>query len=233
MADGAPNDDTIEFEYTFKLIAVGDASVGKTSILNRFTNDEFEDSYKTTLGVDFKIRTIDLDAKRRVKIQVWDTAGQERWAALTTNFFRGAHGILVVFDLSSRSTFDHVTRWFDHAQWRWDRDEGRFVGPLPFTKLVLIGNKVDKANERKVTKSEAEELAKEYEVEYVETSAKSGERVLDTFIQLAKELFSGQQRFDEEEAKRQDELIKVAKRHGKSVFDKEDDEKSVKKGCCN
>ena len=231
MAEGSDIDTQIEHYYTFKLIAVGDPSVGKTSILERFAHDKFDDNYKTTLGVEFMIRNIDLDSKRRVKMQVWDTAGQERYAAMTSNFYRGSHGILIVFDLSRRATFDNVTRWFNHAQWIWNEEEERFVGPLPITKMLLIGNKMDKKNERKVTQAEAEALANEYQVEYVETSAKSGEHVLDTFIKLSKTLFNDQQRFEQDEIKRQDELIKFNRKR-EDVFAKKDQESETKSGCC-
>src|SRR6185437_12149723 len=99
-----------EYDYLFKLLIIGDSGVGKSCLLLRFADHVYMKEYISTIGVDFKIRTIDLDGKI-VKLQIWDTAGQERFRTITSSYYRGAHGILLVYDVSERSTYDHVLMW--------------------------------------------------------------------------------------------------------------------------
>ena len=104
-----------EYDYLFKLLLIGDSGVGKSCLLLRFADDTYTESYISTIGVDFKIRTIELDGKT-IKLQIWDTAGQERFRTLTSSYYRGCHGIILVFDVNERSSFDNLKQWLDELE---------------------------------------------------------------------------------------------------------------------
>lgn len=151
----------------FKILIIGDSGVGKTSILNRYASDMFNESFISTIGVDFKIKTMNIDGNN-IKMQIWDTAGQERFRTITSSYYRGAHGIIVVFDVSDRESFLDVDIWM--------REIDNFCVNKKIQK-ILIGNKIDL--ERKVSYEEAHFLAMKYGITYLEVSAKKP----DTFSQ--------------------------------------------------
>jgi Ras-related protein Rab-1A len=163
-----------EYDYLFKLLLIGDSGVGKSSLLLRFADDTYPDSYISTIGVDFKIRTIELDGKV-VKLHIWDTAGQERFRTITSSYYRGAHGIGIVFDVTDRESFNHVKDW--NAEIDRYANEG-------VTK-ILIGNKADMQGKKVVTHDEAKELADSLKMEYIETSAKLSQNVTKAFEVMA------------------------------------------------
>ena len=152
------------FDLQIKLLMIGDSAVGKTSLLLRYANDTFSSTFITTIGIDFKIKTVDLDG-RRVKLQIWDTAGQEQFRTITRSYFRGAQGIVLVYDITDRGTFNSVRSWMaqiaDHADAQVNR--------------VLVANKSDNEAERRVSSAEGAALAAEYEVKFLETSAAAWE----------------------------------------------------------
>merc|ERR1739841_129006 len=148
------------YDFLIKLLLIGDSGVGKSCCLLRFSEDSFTPSFITTIGIDFKIRTIELDGKR-VKLQIWDTAGQERFRTITTAYYRGAMGILLVFDLTDERSFNNVRTW--HSNVEQHASDG--------VNKILIGNKCDWENDKKVvTQQQARELAEELGVPYLETS---------------------------------------------------------------
>ena len=153
-----------EYDYLFKLLLIGDSGVGKSCLLLRFADDTYTESYISTIGVDFKIRTIELDGKT-IKLQIWDTAGQEQFRTITRSYFRGAQGIVLVYDITDRGTFNSVRSWMaqiaDHADAQVNR--------------VLVANKSDNEAERRVSSAEGAALAAEYEVKFLETSAAAWE----------------------------------------------------------
>ena len=104
-----------QFDHIFKLLLIGDAGVGKSSILLRFTDDAFEEHLASTIGVDFKVKTVTMRGKT-LKLTIWDTAGQERFRTLTSSYYRGCHGIILVFDVTDRSSFEHVRMWLDEIE---------------------------------------------------------------------------------------------------------------------
>jgi len=161
------------YDYLVKLLLIGDSGVGKSSILMRFADNMFSDSFVATIGVDFKIKTLDIQVQS-YKLQIWDTAGQERFRTITSSYYRGAHGVLVVFDVTNPETFRNVHKWIQEI--------GRYASDgVP---LILIGNKCDLVEERKVSLSDAMELAKSQNMLYIETSAKNSENVEDAFSKM-------------------------------------------------
>jgi small GTP-binding protein len=171
MADGN--------EPVVKLLIIGESSVGKSCLLLRFAENKFTESFLTTMGIDFKIRRVEIGGAK-IKLQIWDTAGQEKFRTITRAYYRGAHGILLVYDVTSRDTFGQSRQWMQSIQ-------DNMAEPVA---IVFAGNKCDL--ERRVDKGEAEAFAREFNVEYFEISAKSGDGVEDTFMHLATKVVEGQ-----------------------------------------
>ncbi|KAF0890235.1 hypothetical protein E2562_023234 [Oryza meyeriana var. granulata] len=148
-------------DYLFKLLLIGDSSVGKSCFLLRFADDSYVDSYISTIGVDFKIRTIEMDGKT-IKLQIWDTAGQERFRTITSSYYRGAHGIIIVYDITDMESFNNVKEWMSEI----DKYANDSVCKL------LVGNKCDLAESRAVETAVAQAYAAEIGIPFLETSAK-------------------------------------------------------------
>jgi len=163
------------YDYLFKLVIIGDSGVGKSSILTQFTDRIYADDYISTIGIDFKIRTIDLDGKI-VKLQLWDTTGQERFRTITTSYYRGSHGIIIVYDVCNRQSFNRVPNWLGEVR--------KYVD----VPLLLIGNKIDIKQTIEVTTEEGEKMAKDLGMAFVETSAKSNINITHAFLQIAQEM---------------------------------------------
>ena len=164
------------FDVLVKLLLIGDSGVGKSCLLLRYSEDKFTTSFITTIGIDFKIKTIDLDQKK-VKMQIWDTAGQERFRTITAAYYRGAHGVLLVYDVTDETSFENVRNWMRNIE----------AHASEAAKVCLIGNKCDcEDSKRKVTKERGVALAKEFGVPFFETSAKSGLRVEEAFSAMAR-----------------------------------------------
>jgi len=165
------------YDYLIKLLLIGDSGVGKSCLLLRFSDDSFTPSFITTIGIDFKIRTIELDGKR-IKLQIWDTAGQERFRTITTAYYRGAMGILLVYDVTDQKSFDNIRNWIRNI------DQHASEG----VNKILIGNKCDMVDRRVVEPEKGAELAKEYGIKFLETSAKTSVNVEQAFIELARDI---------------------------------------------
>ncbi|KAG0017832.1 GTP-binding protein of the rab [Entomortierella chlamydospora] len=166
-----------EYDYLFKLLLIGDSGVGKSCLLLRFADDTYTESYISTIGVDFKIRTIELEGKT-VKLQIWDTAGQERFRTITSSYYRGAHGIIVVYDVTDQDTFSNVKQWLAEI----DRYASEGVNKL------LVGNKSDLTNKKVVEYTVAKEFADQLSIPFLETSAKSATNVEQAFMTMAKQI---------------------------------------------
>jgi len=162
------------FDMQIKLLMIGDSGVGKTCLLLRYANDSFSPTFITTIGIDFKIKNIQLDNKR-IKLQIWDTAGQERFRTITTSYFRGAQGILLVYDVTDRNSFISIRNWVAQIQMHADVNVNK----------ILIGNKCDCQDQRAISYEEGESLAKEYNISFYETSAKQDINVEKSFITIA------------------------------------------------
>jgi len=167
-----------EYDYLFKILLLGSQGVGKSSLLCRFADNEFLDSYRTTVGVDFKIRTIEIDDKT-IKLQLWDTAGQERFKTVTNTYFRGAHGVILVYDITDSKSFAQINDWLkevkDHAP--------------PNAVLMIVGNKCDLEN-RSVSTRQGKEFAQNKDALFLETSAKEDTNVSKAFLSLAETIKS-------------------------------------------
>ena len=161
----------------FKLLLIGDSGAGKSCLLLRFADDTYTESYISTIGVDFKSRTIKLDGKT-IKLQIWDTAGQERFRTITSSYYRGAHGIIVVYDTTDSETFEHVKTWLHEI----DRYASENVNKL------LVGNKSDLTSKRQVETESAKEFAESVNIPFLETSAKNATNVEDAFMTMAGEI---------------------------------------------
>lgn len=165
------------YDYLFKLLLIGDSGVGKTCVLFRFSEDAYSSTFISTIGIDFKIRTIDLDGKR-IKLQIWDTAGQERFRTITTAYYRGAMGIMLVYDITNEKSFDNIRNWIRNIEEHASSD----------VEKMIIGNKCDMNDRRKISKERGSALALEYNVKFMETSAKSSVNVEESFIQLTRDI---------------------------------------------
>ncbi|CDS09371.1 GTP-binding protein ypt1 [Lichtheimia hyalospora FSU 10163] len=166
-----------EYDYLFKLLLIGDSGVGKSCLLLRFADDTYTESYISTIGVDFKIRTIELEGKT-VKLQIWDTAGQERFRTITSSYYRGAHGIIVVYDVTDQDSFNNVKQWMQEIE----RYAAEGVSKL------LVGNKSDMVDKKVVETDQAKELADSLSIPFLETSAKDSSNVEQAFLTMAKQI---------------------------------------------
>ena len=198
-----------KYDHLLKLLLIGDSGVGKSCFLLRFADDSFTPAYITTIGIDFKIKNLSID-DRRVKLQVWDTAGQERFRTITTAYYRGAMGILLLYDVAEESSFDAVTEWVRQIE----------AHASPNVRKVLVANKCDVAEgERTVSEKRGRELAAKYDMPYFEASAKDNRNVSESFVRIARDILEDIKKGDD---KNKDGEGKVSLGTGESP----------KAGCC-
>ncbi|XP_051024038.1 ras-related protein Rab-26 [Acomys russatus] len=166
------------YDVAFKVMLVGDSGVGKTCLLVRFKDGAFlAGTFISTVGIDFRNKVLDVDGMK-VKLQIWDTAGQERFRSVTHAYYRDAHALLLLYDITNKDSFDNIKAWLTEIQ---EYAQHNVV-------LMLLGNKVDSTQERAVKREDGEKLAKEYGLPFMETSAKTGLNVDLAFTAIAKEL---------------------------------------------
>ena len=168
-----------EPQIVFKLLLLGDSSVGKTSILLKYIGNKFYESNISTTGVDYVDKIIDYN-KFKIRLQIWDTSGEEKFRSITKNFYRNADGLLVVFDLTKKESYDHIRSWINEAKENNDK-----------LKTILIGNKLDLKDERIVTIDVAKQFAEKNNLKYIETSAKDGTNINESFQAIIDLLFDG------------------------------------------
>jgi len=166
------------YEYIFKYIIIGDMGVGKSCLLHQFTEKKFMTDQPHTIGVEFGTRIVDVNGKK-IKLQIWDTAGQERFRSVTRSYYRGAAGALLVYDITRRVTYNHLTSWLTDAR----------NLTHPSTVIMLVGNKTDLTDQRDVPYEEAQAFAQENGVIFMETSAKTGASVEEAFLSTAKSIY--------------------------------------------
>nr|GLL27919.1 ras-related protein RABE1c-like [Ipomoea trifida] len=202
-----------DYDYLIKLLLIGDSGVGKSCLLLRFSDGSFTTSFITTIGffclfnatfspplccssIDFKIRTIELDGKR-IKLQIWDTAGQERFRTITTAYYRGAMGILLVYDVTDESSFNNIRNWIRNIEQHASDNVNK----------ILVANKADMdESKRTVPTSKGQALADEYGIKFFETSAKTNMNVEEVFFSIARDI---KQRLSESDNKAEPQAIRI------------------------
>merc|ERR1712070_672699 len=173
-----PPSQALPYTYLFTYIIVGDTAVGKSCLLLQFTDKRFQPVDDLTIGVEFGSRTLTIE-ENQVKLQIWDTAGQEKFRSITRSYYRGAAGALLVYDITRRETFEHLTSWLEDCR---KYSNSNIV-------IMLIGNKCDLESKRQVSKEEGAAFAKEHNLLFLETSAKTAENVEQAFINTARTIY--------------------------------------------
>ncbi|EER16120.1 RAB-2,4,14, putative [Perkinsus marinus ATCC 50983] len=167
----------MSYSYLFKYIIIGDTGVGKSCLLLQFTDKRFRPDHDLTIGVEFGARLVNVDGKQ-IKLQIWDTAGQESFRSITRSYYRGATGALLVYDISRRDTFNHLTRWLEEAR----------QNSNPNMVIMLIGNKCD-LERREVSYDEGAKFARDNNLIFLEASAKTAQNVEEAFLQTARKIY--------------------------------------------
>ncbi|XP_076440759.1 ras-related protein Rab-10-like [Babylonia areolata] len=167
------------YDLLFKLLLIGDSGVGKTCLLFRFSDDAFNTTFISTIGIDFKIKTVELGGKK-IKLQIWDTAGQERFHTITTSYYRGAMGIMLVYDITNAKTFENISKWLRNIDEHANED----------VEKMILGNKCDMEDKRQVATNRGESIAKEHCIPFLETSAKANINVERAFMDLAQAILN-------------------------------------------
>ena len=164
-----------EYDYIFKVLLIGNSDVGKSSLILRYVDQIWNDVFVPTIGVDFKVKSLEVD-KKLVKMQIWDTAGQERFRNVISSYFKGAHGILLIYDITAKDSFKELENWLGEVE----RNANSQV------LKILIGNKCDLEDRREISKDEGEAFAMRNGMQFIETSAKLNTNVNEAFEALAK-----------------------------------------------
>ena len=166
------------YDVLFKIILVGDTSVGKTNIINKYIKNEFKEDFYATIGVEFSHKQFIVD-NHKIKAQIWDTAGQERYKAITRAYYKGANGAFIVYDITRKETFNNIDKWRNELISSCNKE----------VTIMLVGNKCDMEEKREITKEQGEEKAKSFGFSFIETSALSGENLEKGFEMLIKEIY--------------------------------------------
>ena len=170
--------DKESYDFLFKLILIGDSSVGKSNILLKYLKGEFDHNSKATVGVEFGTKNIIINNKK-IKIQIWDTAGQERYRSITSAYYKGAKGAFIVYDITRKLTFDNIDKWATDLKTNGDKN----------ISIVLIGNKSDLEDKREVEKEEGIKKSEEYKTAFLETSALNGDNIDKAFNELIEQIY--------------------------------------------
>ncbi|CAK66413.1 unnamed protein product (macronuclear) [Paramecium tetraurelia] len=165
--------------FLFKVLLIGNSGVGKSCMLMRYSENQFTNNFYNTIGVDFKTKTIAL-GEHNVKLQIWDTAGQDRFRTITCSYYRGAQGIIIVYDITDRESFENVKTWMAEI----DKYASESVNRL------LVGNKADITERREVSYEEGLELSRLYQIPFYETSAKSSTNIEAAFTHITKNILN-------------------------------------------
>ena len=168
---------TSEPSNIFKILTIGESGVGKTCILRRFVEDKFLKNHLATIGIDFKTKTLTIN-NQEIKLKIWDTAGQERFRNITTQYYKGADGIVLVYDVTDEASFDKIKDWMDQILSNTNKDE---------ICLILLGNKCD-IEKRSISYEQGKTLANELQVNFFETSAQTGQNIKEAFETLTADI---------------------------------------------
>jgi small GTP-binding protein len=165
-------------DCVYKVLLLGDSTVGKTCFLKKYTDKTFQDVHMSTIGLDYRVKTMTLKSGKVVKLQIWDTAGQDRFRAITKNYYKGANGIILIYDVTSIQTYENVKNWITQI-----REESS-----PNVIIYIAGNKIDLEEERKIKTEEGQKLAEELGLPFFETSAKTGVNINESFEDLVEKI---------------------------------------------
>jgi len=167
-----------DVNYSFTVMLLGDSCTGKTCLLIRYKDGTFmNNNFISTVGIDYRNKLVEVD-KYRVKLQIYDTAGQERFRSITSSYYRDADALLLTYDVTNRLSFENIRNWLAQVK----------EYAKPTVQIILVGNKIDLASQRKIKAEEARQLAQAYAIPYIETSAKNGHNVSEAFNELARRL---------------------------------------------
>ena len=186
----------------YKILLLGDSTVGKTCFLLRYTDDTFLDLHMATIGLDYRLKTMILDDQKMVKVQLWDTAGQDKFRAITRNYYKGARGIILIYDVTNIKSYENIKKQINEIKEEISEN----------ITIVLIGNKIDNENQRKISKEQGEKLANDYNVTFFETSAKTGQGINESVFYLVQKIVE-----NDPELKKRGKNLKI---------------KNKKKSCC-
>jgi small GTP-binding protein len=207
-----------EYDFLFKVVLIGDSGVGKSNLLSRFTRNEFNLESKSTIGVEFATRSIQVDGKT-IKAQIWDTAGQERYRAITSAYYRGAVGALLVYDIAKHLTYENVERWLKELR---DHADANIV-------IMLVGNKCDLRHLRAVPTEEAKVYAEKNTLSFIETSALDSTNVETAFQNILTEIYHI---VSQTSTANDDQQVTPEIPGGKPIRPGEEEEKPAKRQCC-
>ena len=202
---------SLDYDYLFKYLIIGNSGVGKSCLLIRFTDDKFEEGYVTTIGVDFKIKTLEIEGKS-VKLQIWDTAGQERFRNIVSTYYKGGHGIMMVYDITDLESFRYLDSWLKEIEKNASKNVYK----------ILVGNKNDMEKERKVSFEKGMEFADLHGMKFFETSAKENKNVEEAFKEMTKDIINSLKKVNEKTNSNSNFVI--GKKKGKDL--------TKKGGCC-
>lgn len=188
-----------DYDHLFKLLIIGDSGVGKSSLLLRFADNTFSGSYITTIGVDFKIRTVDINGEK-VKLQIWDTAGQERFRTITSTYYRNTHGVIVVYDVTNPESFVNVKRWLHEIGQNCDS-----------VCKILVGNKNDDPTRKQVETADARRFSEQMGIRFFETSAKENVNVEEMFSSITHMVLKAKKDNLARLQQQQNEVVKINK----------------------
>ncbi|CAI0378444.1 unnamed protein product [Linum tenue] len=208
-----------EYDYLFKVVLIGDSGVGKSNLLSRFTRNEFCLESKSTIGVEFATRTLQVEG-RVVKAQIWDTAGQERYRAITSAYYRGALGALLVYDVTKPTTFENVSRWLKELR---DHADANIV-------IMLIGNKTDLKHLRAVAAEDAQGYSEKEGLSFIETSALEAVNVEKAFQTILSEIY---RIISKKSLSSEEGAAPVSVKEGKTIDVGGGSEGNTKKSCCS
>ena len=187
----SPITENIKEDLKLKLVLLGDSGVGKTNLISRYISNSFDENTRATIGVEFFCKNFRINKKRTIKVEIWDTAGQERYKAITSVYYKGAKGAFIVYDITSRKTFENIDKWIGEIKERTTDD----------VKLIIIGNKTDLNNEREIKSEEALIKYQDMDIPLIETSALEDTNVNEAFINLIKIVYKDIARKEIEERK--------------------------------
>jgi len=205
------------YDLLYKIIIVGDTCVGKSNILSRYIKNVFREDSKSTVGVELGNKLLKVKGTN-TKLQIWDTAGQERYRSITSSYYKGSHGCFIVYDITNEPSFESVEKWFEQVQKEGSKD----------VSIILVGNKCDLENERKVPKEKGEEKAKQLNIPFFETSALSNIKIEDIFTVIAENIYERTGGVKNED---DDDDIEIINENEKPV-NLADQQPQEKKSCC-